>query len=110
MGHGNRSKWQDGRRAWARLNHWYLGHDDPVPDETPDPASVRTIVAHSLSDVALVRHLLDEVEMRIVRWARGRGVSWTEIGTPLGISRQSAWEKWRDLDPIDDARASGSRS
>jgi hypothetical protein len=33
-----------------------------------------------------------------VRGARRDGRSWTEIATRLGISRQSAWERWRDVD------------
>lgn len=29
-----------------------------------------------------------------VRLARGRGLSWTEIGQALGVSRQAAWERF----------------
>ena len=98
MGRG-RSKWQDGRRAWERLNFWYRGVVDRFPDEHPDRANVAQAASSALSDVAFVRKLLDELEVRMVRTARAGGVSWTEIATPLGISRQTAWEKWRDLDP-----------
>ncbi len=41
---------------------------------------------------------VDELETRLVRTARERGVSWSEIAAPLGITRQTAWEKWRELD------------
>jgi hypothetical protein len=44
-----------------------------------------------------VRQLLDEVEGQVVRAARAGGVSWSEVGAPLGITRQSAWERWQDL-------------
>jgi hypothetical protein len=30
--------------------------------------------------------------------ARRHGKSWAEIATQLGVTRQSAWERWRDLD------------
>jgi hypothetical protein len=52
----------------------------------------------ALVDVGLVRHLLDQAELVAVRTARGQGRSWAEIATRLGVSRQSAWERWRDLD------------
>jgi hypothetical protein len=38
------------------------------------------------------------MELKLVKVARARGVSWAEIATPLGVSKQSAWEKWRELD------------
>jgi hypothetical protein len=100
-----RSKWQDGRRAWQRLNHWHRGVVDRFPDEYPDRAKVARGAAAALSDVAFVRQLLDELETRLVRTAREGGVTWSEIAAPLGITRQTAWERWRDLDgsaPSDD--------
>ena len=33
-----------------------------------------------------------------VKTARRHGKSWAEIATKLGVTRQSAWERWRDLD------------
>ncbi|WP_458114598.1 helix-turn-helix domain-containing protein [Arthrobacter sp. R1-13] len=33
-----------------------------------------------------------------MRQARKAGLSWTEIATALGVTRQSAWERWRELD------------
>jgi DNA-binding Lrp family transcriptional regulator len=53
---------------------------------------------NALSDVGLVRRLLDQAELAAVRASRGTGKSWAEIATQLGITRQSAWERWRDLD------------
>lgn len=97
MGRG-RSRWQDGRRAWARLNDWHRGAVDRFPDEHADPVMVGRAAVVALSDVALVRRLLDEAEVRVVRAARKGGVSWSEISAPLGITKQSAWERWRDLD------------
>jgi hypothetical protein len=32
--------------------------------------------------------------------ARAHSKSWAEIATMLGVTRQSAWEKWHDLDAV----------
>ena len=62
----------------------------------------------SLSDIGVVRRMLDQAELTAVRTARLRGKSWAEIATHLGITRQSAWERWRDLD--DSPRGEPQRS
>jgi hypothetical protein len=41
---------------------------------------------------------LDEREVEFVQWARRDEKSWAEIAAHAGISRQSAWEKWQELD------------
>jgi PASTA domain len=46
----------------------------------------------------MVRRLLDQAELVAVKTARGHGKSWAEVATKLGVTRQSAWERWRDLD------------
>jgi hypothetical protein len=87
-----RGPWREGRRAWERLASWYPdGGPVPHDDGEHDPLA-------ALSDVGLVRRLLDETELEAVRSARRRGRSWAEIATKLGVSRQAAWERWRDLD------------
>lgn len=77
--------WDAGRAAWKRLARWF-------GDEDSGPA------LDALADIGLVRHLLDQAELRAVRTARRERASWAEIATKLGITRQAAWEKWRDLD------------
>lgn len=52
----------------------------------------------SLSDIGVVRRMLDQAELAAVRAARLHGKPWAEIATQLGVTRQSAWERWRDLD------------
>ena len=52
----------------------------------------------ALSDIGVVRRMLDQAELAAVRTARLHGKSWAEIATHLGVTRQSAWERWRDLD------------
>jgi len=37
---------------------------------------------------------LDKLQRQLVQQARTEGRSWTEIGASLGISKQSAWERF----------------
>ncbi|MCW2746469.1 MAG: domain containing protein [Mycobacterium sp.] len=87
-----RSPWDDGRSAWDRLRRWLL--DSPAATPATDGDAALT----ALSDVGLLRRLLDQAELAAVRTARAHGKSWAEIAVRLGVSRQSAWERWRDLD------------
>jgi DNA invertase Pin-like site-specific DNA recombinase len=43
---------------------------------------------------ARVSRALDKLQRELVDHARESGLSWTEIGDSLGISRQSAWERF----------------
>jgi transposase-like protein len=78
--------WEQARQAWRRLaanSERPRGDDDGLA---------------SLSDIGVVRRILDQAELAAVRTARRSGKSWAEIATHLGVTRQSAWERWRDLD------------
>ena len=77
---------EDAWRAWERLTRWL--RDEPSGDAAVD----------ALGDIGVVRRLLDQAELAAVRTARQHGKSWAEIATRLGVSRQSAWERWRDVD------------
>ncbi|HEX4016871.1 MAG TPA: PASTA domain-containing protein [Frankiaceae bacterium] len=99
--------WRDGRRAWSRLESW--GPGDPSArsgHENDGEGALR-----ALSDIGLVRRLLDQAELVAVRTSRRHGKSWAEIATRLGVTRQSAWERWRELDelPAVDEGRSGAR-
>jgi hypothetical protein len=83
------SAWSDGYEAWKRLRRW---HERGTADG--DAA------LDALSDIGALRRLLDQAELSAVRAARGRAKSWAEIATRLGVTRQSAWERWRDLDDV----------
>ena len=83
--------WQAGRRAWERLAGW-------LRDEPSGHADSGTAAVDALDDIGVVRRLLDQAELVAVRTARRHGKSWAEIATRLGVSRQSAWERWRDVD------------
>jgi hypothetical protein len=85
--------WDDGQRAWERLIQAFAG-GRPRKGEA---------ALQALSDIGLLRRLLDQAETVAVPAARRAGRSWAEIAARLGVTRQSAWEKWREMD--DDAAA-----
>jgi hypothetical protein len=93
--------WQDGRRAWERLNGWHQDSPSAIPGHADDGDEA----VEALADIGLVRHLLDQAELVAVRTARRHGKSWAEVATKLGVTRQSAWERWRDLDETRDPRS-----
>lgn len=88
----SRSRWQDGRRAWARLNGWHQTEASASPGHADDGLAA----LKALEDIRFVRALLDTAERNAVRTARGHGQSWNVVASALGVSRQSAWERWRD--------------
>lgn len=89
-----RGLWQEGQRAWERLAGWYTDTRPASPTDLDDAERALTV----LTDIGLVRRLLDQAEFEAVRTVRRHGRSWAEIATRLGVTRQSAWERWRDLD------------
>jgi hypothetical protein len=86
--------WQSGRRAWERLNGWHQDSPSAHPGHPDDGQGA----VDALADIGLVRRWLDQAELVAVRTARTHGKSWAEIATRLGVTRQSAWERWRELD------------
>jgi hypothetical protein len=65
------------------------------------------VLEQQLSDEDLLTHLpkvaaaSGQVERHLtdcVRQARGRGITWTRIGEALGMTRQSAWERFSGED------------
>jgi hypothetical protein len=92
---------------WKRLARW----DTEGLDADPSPESRGQAAVDALADIAAMRRQLDRAEFTAVRRARRSGKSWAEIATMLGVTRQSAWERWRDVDDeheIDAAVASVS--
>jgi hypothetical protein len=86
----SRDPWREAREAWHRLGR--------------RPGSGEEAL-NALSDVGVVRRMLDQAELDAVRAARRDRKSWAEIATRLGVSRQSAWERWKDLDEEPPTRA-----
>ena len=81
--------WEDALRAWRRLTRRVATDGGSGLD--------------TLADVSVLRRQLEHVELSGVKTARAQGRSWAEIATHLGVTRQSAWERWRDLDEDDES-------
>lgn len=67
---------------------------EPIP-RAPWDAFTDDELLGQLPKVAKAR---DDVENHLRNWvgaARGRNLSWASIGESLGMSRQSAWERFR---------------
>jgi hypothetical protein len=87
--------WDEAVRGWRRLIKRTSARSAATPVDG-------VAALDALADIGMVRRLLDHVELASVRAARRDGKSWAEIATNLGVTRQSAWERWRDLDDSSD--------
>lgn len=47
-----------------------------------------------LCESAGLARAVDKLQSDLVRRARASGLTWTEIGGALGVSRQSAWQRF----------------
>jgi hypothetical protein len=83
--------WEQGQDAWRRLAAWF----QDIPAHAPGDRALT-----ALADLGLIRRLLEQAEFEAVRTARAEGKSWSEIAVRLGVTRQSAWERWRDVDDV----------
>lgn len=75
----------------------------PLPAQSPRGANEsdeawKAQLVSTLQCVREVRQKCDATELRTVQHAREAGMSWTEIATALGVTRQSAWERWHELE------------
>jgi hypothetical protein len=84
------------------------GPKSRYPDWTDE--QWRQEVLLTLSCVKQIREMCDHTELRTVREARKSGLSWTEIAGALGVTRQSAWERFHELDETLDRNESPSGS
>lgn len=65
-----------------------------------DPATAEWRAATQFRRIVRAREAYDEAEQHLresVAAARAAGDSWTIIGVALGISRQAAWERFRNI-------------
>ena len=74
-----------------------------LPAEGISAAEAAARWERNMSDDDLLAHLprvaaaAAQVERQLTRWvrlARNRGITWTRIGESLGMTRQSAWERF----------------
>ena len=78
------ARWGGGPETYRALN----GPRSPEKHE----------VLYTLQSIRNVRAKVDRSELETVRIARGLGLTWTEIATALGVTRQSAWERLHEMD------------
>ena len=81
-----------------------VGLANSVIEEYRDnPVEVRLPLWESMADEEMLHHIprvsavADQVEANLRAWVRElrrRGVTWARIGEALGITRQSAWERF----------------
>src|SRR4051812_15480952 len=64
--------------------------EDVVSSKDADPLEVISLAGR-------LRRYLDAVESAAVKAARAQGASWQEIADAVGTTRQSAWEKWKEV-------------
>ena len=76
----------------------YLPQEVTVESAWPTTASPTTAstepVLEALTAVDALARVVDRWRARLVRQARTRGVSWTDIGQSLGVSKQAAHERY----------------
>jgi hypothetical protein len=80
----------EARRAWRRI---FAG-----TGKRPAGAATGERSLETLADISTIRRVLEQAELSAVRTARACGKPWAEIATNLGVTRQSAWERWHELD------------
>jgi hypothetical protein len=57
----------------------------------------RRVAAGDIDAISDMTRLADDLDRAIrdaITGLRGHGYSWADIGSRLGITRQSAWERW----------------
>jgi len=57
----------------------------------------RRVAAGDIDAISDMTRLADDLDRAIrdaITGLRSHGYSWADIGTRLGITRQSAWERW----------------
>jgi hypothetical protein len=76
---------------------------DVITEFQEHPVEVRLPMWESLTDEQMLDHIprvssvADQVEANLRAWVqelRRRGVTWARIGQALGVTRQSAWERF----------------
>jgi hypothetical protein len=65
---------------------------------TSSPQGWKDEVLITLMAIQQVRQSCERTEFMTVKYARKAGLSWTEIAAALGVTRQSAWERWHEID------------
>lgn len=87
------------RYSGGPITHLALTGPNPRPPNV-SAESWKPHLVSTLTAVRTIRQKCDATELRAVKQAREAGMSWTEIATALGVTRQAAWERWHELDEV----------
>jgi hypothetical protein len=93
------SGYLDSMARWSGGPVTHRALTGPHPQVGADEAGIKHELLYTLSCIRDVRAKIDSNELQTVRQAREAGITWTEIATALGVSRQAAWERLREMDP-----------
>lgn len=88
-------------RTAALVLEWAANRQPPFTGETAEGFADAIVAAHAVAD---------EARLGLQRWidaSRRAGLSWTEIGAALGISKQAAQQRFRTLEPVGDTPGDG---
>jgi hypothetical protein len=80
------------------MARWGGGPETDRALNGPQATDTAAEVLYTFSSIRSVRAKIDRSELVTVRAARQLGMSWTEIATALGVTRQAAWERFHELD------------
>lgn len=84
--------WGEDRPAVDMLHSHAGALQYNLMDPSADPASANA--GELLRSADFIRELADEAMREVVAVVRERGMSWTDIGQQLGISRQAAQQRF----------------
>lgn len=86
------------RYSGGPVTHRALTGPRRTAEATHNDAAWKREVLYTLECIQEIRKKCDRTELNTVRHARQAGLSWTEVATALGVTRQAAWERWHELD------------
>ncbi len=78
------------------LSEWVIANK-PEPVERVRPWEVETTLEQTLGHLPRVAEAGAQVEANLTGWvrrARTLGATWAQVGQALGMTRQSAWERF----------------
>lgn len=80
------------------VTHRALTGPRKTPGTTTNTSELKREILYTLTCIQEIRAKIDRNELHTVQMARQAGLSWTEIATSLGVTRQSAWARWHEID------------
>jgi hypothetical protein len=81
-----------------KLTRYLVSYSTTIHQDTS--GDVRTIHwIHMFGYLKALENAIEEVRRQLVGHMRDQGASWDEVGDTLGITKQGAWERYKDVAP-----------